>query len=98
MRPAMMADYFGTKHFGTINGIAAAMNTTGGALGPYAVGVLVDQTGGYLAGWYLCVAVSFLAMPVALLAPPSHELVARYRREAEDEREAERNAPPRLAE
>ena len=97
VRPAMMADYFGTKHFGTINVIAAAMNTTGGAIGPSVVGYLVDLTGAYLAGWYVCVAVSFLAMPVALLAPPPHELVERYRREAEDEREADRAAPPRLA-
>src|SRR5690606_39558951 len=42
LRPALMADYFGLRYFGTVNGIAALMNTTGGALGPSAVGAIVD--------------------------------------------------------
>jgi len=94
VRPAMMADYFGTKYFGTINGIAALVNTTGGALGPFVVGYLVDRTGSYLAGWYVCVAVSALAIPVILLARPADSLVAAHRREAEDTRAAGLPAPP----
>lgn len=85
VRPAMMADYFGTRHFGTVNGIAALLNTTGGALGPWAVGSIVDATGAYQAGWYLAAAVGLIAAPLMLMAVPPRALVERYRAESADE-------------
>lgn len=68
VRPAMLADYFGTKFFGTINGVVALVTTTGGALGPWLVGWLVDTTGHYQAGWLLSTAVAAAAIPFFLLA------------------------------
>ncbi|RJQ12585.1 MAG: MFS transporter [Dehalococcoidia bacterium] len=68
VRPAMLADYFGTKFFGTINGVVALVTTTGGALGPWLVGWLVDTTGHYQAGWLLSAAVAAAAIPFFLLA------------------------------
>ena len=68
VRPAMLADYFGTKFFGTINGVVALVTTTGGALGPWIVGWLVDTTAHYRAGWLLCTAVTLAAIPFFLLA------------------------------
>ena len=91
VRPAMMADFFGTKHFGTVNGIAALMNTTGGALGPFTVGLLVDLTGQYTAGWYLAAGVGLLAAPLILLATPPRELIAQARAQAAAEA---RDDPP----
>ena len=82
VRPAMMADYFGTKHFGTVNGIAALMNTTGGALGPWAVGYIVDVTGEYTTGWFLAAAVGLLAAPLVLMATPPRALAEEYRAQA----------------
>lgn len=74
VRPAMLADYFGTKFFGTINGVTALVTTTGGAVGPWLVGWLVDRTAHYHAGWLLCIAVTAAAIPFFLLAsPPSIE-------------------------
>ncbi|TAK77124.1 MAG: MFS transporter [Dehalococcoidia bacterium] len=74
VRPAMLADYFGTKSFGTINGITALVTTTGGAVGPWLVGWLVDTTGHYRAGWLLSAAVATASIPFFLLASaPSAE-------------------------
>ncbi len=70
VRPAMLADYFGTKFFGTINGTISLVTTTGGALGPWVVGALVDKTSHYHAGWLVCIAVTAAAIPFFLLATP----------------------------
>ncbi len=87
VRPALIADYFGTKYFGTINGLGALVMTTGGALGPWLSGVLVDRTGEYTAAWWLCAAVTSLAVPLFLLATPPTALAERYREEARLEAE-----------
>ena len=81
VRPAILADYFGTRSFGTINGIATLLSTSGSALGPWLVGLLVDVTGGYREGWLLVAAVGLLTVPFAVLASAPHALVERYRAE-----------------
>ncbi|MEI6136652.1 MAG: MFS transporter [Chloroflexota bacterium] len=97
LRPAMMAEYFGTKHFGTVNGVASLMNTTGGAVGPWVIGFIVDVTGQYLLGWYLAAGMALLAVPLMLLATPPRALIDRYRAEAvEDEAKVGRLTPPPL--
>jgi MFS family permease len=79
VRPAILADYFGTKSFGTLNGIMSLAQTTGGAVGPWIVGVIVDRTGTYDLGWWISAGVTALAIPAVLAAGPPHELLARYR-------------------
>ena len=79
VRPAIVADYFGTKTFGTINGVQALMTTIGGAIGPWVVGVIVDRTGGYDLGWWLSAGIVALAIPPLLLATAPDALIARYR-------------------
>ena len=81
VRPAILADYFGTRSFGTINGIATLLSTTGSALGPWIVGRLVDVTGGYREGWFVVAAVGLLTVPFALAATPPRALIERYRAE-----------------
>jgi len=78
VRPALLADYFGTKFFGTINGMSMLIVTLGSFFGPWAVGLLVDRTGGYGAGWLLCGAIAALAVPLMLLATPPRGLVEQY--------------------
>ncbi|MGE3857146.1 MAG: MFS transporter [Dehalococcoidia bacterium] len=78
VRPAILADYFGTKHFGTINGIAMLVTTTGGAAGPWFVGRMVDVTGAYALGWWVCAGLAVLAIPLLLLSTPPAALIARY--------------------
>lgn len=79
VRPAILADYFGTRHFGTINGVATLVTTTGGAAGPWVVGWMVDVSGSYMQGWLVCVVMAVVAIPLLLLSSPPTALIARYR-------------------
>ncbi len=81
LRPSMTADYFGTGHFGTINGTMQFVSTTGGAAGPWVVGRLVDINGDYTAGWFISAAVvAVVGIPAVLAASEPRQLIARYRR------------------
>ncbi|RJQ07200.1 MAG: MFS transporter [Dehalococcoidia bacterium] len=79
VRPALFADYFGTKHFGAVNGLATMLALTGGAAGPWAVGRVVDATGGYVEGWYLSAAVALAGIPLFLFAMPPSSLYREFR-------------------
>jgi OFA family oxalate/formate antiporter-like MFS transporter len=79
VRPALLADFFGTRNFGTISGIGQLLGTTSGALGPFIMGVTVDQTGSYQNGWLIAMAVTALSIPCFLLLKPPNELIAEYR-------------------
>ena len=78
VRPALLADYFGTKYFGALNGVSSLVMTFGAFLGPLTLGVLVDQTGGYTVGWLLSGLVGLIAVPAALAAKPPAALMAEY--------------------
>jgi MFS family permease len=78
VRPAMLADYFGTRYFGTLNGISALITTLGGFGSPILVGWLVDTTNSYGVGWIICGAIGLTAVPAALAARPPRVLIERY--------------------
>lgn len=84
VRPAILADYFGTRHFGTINGVATLVTTTGGAAGPWVVGWLVDVSGSYMQGWLVCTVMAVIAIPLLLLSTPPTALIERHRPVASD--------------
>ena len=88
VRPALFADYFGTKHFGAVNGLATMLALTGGAAGPWVVGRIVDTTGGYVEGWYMSAAVALAGVPLFLFATPPASLYPEFR-------DAERARPVR---
>ncbi|MFA7250495.1 MAG: MFS transporter [Dehalococcoidia bacterium] len=79
VRPALFADYFGTRHFGAVNGLATMLALTGGAAGPWVVGRVVDVTGGYVEGWYVSAAVALAGIPLFLLATPPAALQHEFR-------------------
>jgi MFS family permease len=79
LRTAILADYFGTKAFGSINGVAMFVGTAGAFFGPLVVGIGVDVTGSYAPGWLVTAAVSVIAIPAVLLALPPAELIETYR-------------------
>ena len=79
VRPALLADYFGTKTFGTVNGLTALVMTTGGAIGPWVVGFVVDRTGEYDLGWWIAAAIVLAAIPAVLVATEPRALIERYR-------------------
>lgn len=79
VRPALFADYFGTRHFGAVNGLSMMLALTGGAAGPWAVGWIVDTSGGYVEGWYVGAAVALSGIPLFLLATPPLALQQEFR-------------------
>lgn len=78
VRPAILADYFGTRYFGTVNGAMVFVQTAGAFFGPWLVGWLVDVTGEYTLGWLACGAVTALAVPLTLAASAPRHLQTRY--------------------
>jgi len=79
VRPAMMADYFGTRHFGMLNGISSLVMTFGAFLGPLVVGFIVDETGAYTWGWIVAGAIGALAIPAMLAATEPRALIEEFR-------------------
>jgi MFS family permease len=75
----VLADYFGTRYFGTVNGVMSLVQTLGAFFGPWLVGALVDSTGAYTAGWLLCALFAALSVPLMLLATPPERLIRTYR-------------------
>lgn len=78
VRPAILADYFGTRYFGAVNGAMVFVQTAGAFFGPWLVGWLVDVTGEYTLGWLACGAVTALAIPLTLAAAAPGHLQAQY--------------------
>ncbi|MYA20398.1 MAG: MFS transporter [Chloroflexi bacterium] len=82
IRTALLADYYGTRSFGAINGVAMLIGTFGAFLGPWLMGLSVDVTGGYATGFMATGVVALLAIPLVLRTRAPEELMARYRRRA----------------
>lgn len=70
LRPALQADYFGVRSFGTILGLMAAVSMIGGLASPIVAGWLFDVTGSYRLAWQLFALVTLPAIPLMLLAKP----------------------------
>ena len=72
LRPALMADYFGTKNFGTIMGLSGVVSMVGGLISPVLAGWIFDTTGSYQLAWTIFAFITLPAIPLMLLArPPS---------------------------
>lgn len=71
IRPGLLADLYGRKHFGTINGIQSLVISSARAIAPVATGVAYVLAGGYapviwvLAGISLLSAIAMLRVPGA---------------------------------
>jgi MFS family permease len=76
MLQALVADVFGARSLGKILGAITVLDASGGALGPWATGMLFDAVGNYQAAFTvmaLLIGVAFLAaMLVRVPASPSH--------------------------
>ena len=70
LRPALQADYFGTKSFGTIMGLMALVGMLGGLVSPIVAGWAFDITGSYRFVWQIFALFTFPAIPLMLLAKP----------------------------
>ncbi|MFC1952826.1 MFS transporter [Chloroflexota bacterium] len=70
LRPALQADYFGTKNFGTILGLIATVGMFGGLISPVFTGWVYDITGNYYLVWRLFALLLLPSIPLMLLAKP----------------------------
>jgi MFS family permease len=71
VRFAMLADYFGRRHFGSIMGIMMTVGTVFGVVGPIFVGWMVDVRGNYRDPYLILCLTILAAIPLVLgLRPP----------------------------
>lgn len=69
-QPALLANYFGAKHFATILGLQSPITTVIGALSPIVAGLIKDATGSYAIAWLMAIAACLIAVVCAYLARP----------------------------
>lgn len=70
LRPALQADYFGARNFGTIMGLVSTISMVGGLASPVIAGWFFDVSGSYHVAWLLFAWVSVPAIPLMFLAKP----------------------------
>ncbi len=70
LRPALQADYFGVRSFGTILGLMSGVSMIGGLASPIVAGWLFDVTGSYQFAWQLFALITLPAIPLVLLTKP----------------------------
>ncbi|MBI4188248.1 MAG: MFS transporter [Chloroflexi bacterium] len=70
LRPALQADYFGTKSYGTIMGLMSTISIVGGLASPVFAGWIFDTTGSYRLAWQILALATLPAIPLMLLAKP----------------------------
>ena len=76
------ADYFGTKHFGTIMGFSSLIIMIGMVIGPLIAGISADITGSYKTGFIiLTLAAGFGTIFFSLSTPPKQPLRANLKQE-----------------
>lgn len=70
LRPAIQADYFGLKSYGTIMGLMMLVSMPGGLASPVLAGWMFDVTGSYQMAWQWFALITVPAVPLILLARP----------------------------
>jgi MFS family permease len=68
LRPALQADYFGTRNFGTIMGVMAFVGLAGGLFSPVFAGWVFDITGSYTSAWRILALTVIPGIPMILLS------------------------------
>jgi MFS family permease len=68
--PAIPAELFQGRHYGTIFGTLSLASLVGGAIGPWAAGALYDATGTYTIAFLLAIGTSVLSAVAIWLAAP----------------------------
>jgi len=68
--PAIPAEIFQGRHYGTIFGTLSIAAITGGALGPWVAGALHDRTGSYAPAFGIAIACSLISMTAIWFASP----------------------------
>jgi MFS transporter, OFA family, oxalate/formate antiporter len=72
--PAIVADFFGRRHAGSLVGLLFAMSGSMAALGPLGAGFIYDRTGSYGPAWVASAGLNLLALGLLARARPPHRL------------------------
>ncbi|MFC1534045.1 MFS transporter [Thermodesulfobacteriota bacterium] len=76
LRPAIQGEYFGRKHFGTIQGFYMAVSTVSTMTGAPFVGWIWDITGSYRLAFLILTVFTLASIPFILsLSPPKHRVM-----------------------
>ena len=70
LMPAVQADYFGTRNFGTIMGLMGVIHMLPGLASPVVAGWIFDVMGSYRLAWRLIAIFTVPGIPLMLLAKP----------------------------
>jgi MFS family permease len=68
--PAVMSDFFGRRHAGTLTGLSFALGSVTSALGPVLMGWVADRTGQYVLAFLGGAVVNGLVVLLCMLARP----------------------------
>jgi sugar phosphate permease len=68
--PAIQADFFGTRSFGTIMGLMTLTSVVGGLASPIVAGWIFDVSGSYRLAWEISILVALPAIPLLLFNRP----------------------------
>ncbi len=68
LRPAILADYYGRKAIGSVQGVMASVSTVGGIASPIFAAWVFDTMGSYRPAFYALAAITAMGIPLVLLA------------------------------
>jgi len=71
-RPILVGKFFGTKAFGTIQGLFQAATVGSGVVGPILFGGIYDIYGTYVPAAYVILGITIVAMPLPFVAKSPH--------------------------
>jgi MFS family permease len=70
VRPALQADFFGIRSYGTIMGLMSVVSVIAGIVSPVFAGWILDTTGSYQLAWWIFALLTVPGIPLVLLAKP----------------------------
>jgi len=76
LRPAIQGEYFGRKHFGTIQGLFLSVSTVSLMIGPPFAGWICDITGNYRLAFLILAAIPAIGILFFILTPPPRNRLA----------------------
>ena len=69
-RAVIISSYFGTRHFGAIQGLSQSATVLSGVVAPVLLGGVFDLTGSYSIAIYIVMGITAAVIPLTILARP----------------------------
>ena len=75
MIAALVSEYFGRRHFGTVYGFNFGLVTLGGVIGPLLAGWAFDKWGSYQGLWFALIGLAIATIVVIATIPPAGNII-----------------------